>query len=193
VPPAPAVAILAPAWSVTWTTTGLSLASLLSRRPPVRSDRCRPCATGRHWAPFGYRGTSSLWASAAAGEHAGLLAAARIRASGFSSGSPCGLKQVNSETFAFWAASSRSSAGLPHSQNISGVSRVSSSVELIRPPKITTATGCSTSLPGASAESSSGSRAKAATSAVISTGVRRSSEPRTIMAGRSARPRRRTG
>ena len=70
----------------------------------------------------------------------------------------------------------------PKSQYSTGVSKVSSSVELTRPPKITTATGCRIYLPGASAASSSGVNAKAATSAVISTGVSRSSEPRTIIA-----------
>jgi hypothetical protein len=77
----------------------------------------------------------------------------------------------------------------PNSQNSTGVSSVSSNVELTSPPKITTATGCRISLPGASAASSSGVSAKAATSAVISTGVSRSSEPRTIMAWPKARPR----
>lgn len=47
------------------------------------------------------------------------------------------------------------------------------------PPNIATATGC---LPAASAASRSGTSAKAATSAVISTGVRRSRDPRTITA-----------
>jgi hypothetical protein len=36
----------------------------------------------------------------------------------------------------------------PHNQNIKGVSKLSSRVELIKPPKMTTASGCSTSLPG---------------------------------------------
>ena len=47
---------------------------------------------------------------------------------------------------------------------------------------MTTATGCRISVPGRSASSSSGARANAVTRAVISTGLRRSSEPRTIMA-----------
>ena len=57
----------------------------------------------------------------------------------------------------------------------SGVRKVSSSVALIRPPKIVTATGCRISLPGVAASISSGTSATPADSAVISTGVSRSS------------------
>src|SRR5574343_79940 len=89
------------------------------------------------------------------------------------------------------SASKRSAAGRPNSQNSAGVTKVSSSVELIRPEKITTATGCRISVPGCSASNSSGASAKAATSAVISTGVRRSSEPRTISGTPKASPSRR--
>ncbi len=64
---------------------------------------------------------------------------------------------------------------------MTGVMIVSSSVELTSPLKITTATGCRISLPGASAASRRGTSANAATSAVISTGVSRSSDPRTII------------
>ena len=65
----------------------------------------------------------------------------------------------------------------PNSQNSTGVSRVSSSVELIRPPKITTATGCRISLPGASAAEQQRHQGEGRpTSAVISTGVSRSSD-----------------
>ena len=42
---------------------------------------------------------------------------------------------------------------------------MSSNVELTSPPKITTATGCRISLPGASLDSNSGSKASAATEA----------------------------
>ncbi len=49
------------------------------------------------------------------------------------------------------------------------------------PEKITTATGCRISVPGRSASNSSGASAKAVTSAVISTGDSRSSEPRRII------------
>ncbi|MOA15967.1 hypothetical protein D3C78_1361560 [compost metagenome] len=58
---------------------------------------------------------------------------------------------------------------------------MSSRVALMRPEKITTATGCRTSVPGCSASNSSGASANAVTSAVISTGASRSSEPRTII------------
>ena len=62
-----------------------------------------------------------------------------------------------------------------------GVRTVSSSVEVTSPPKMTMATGCRISLPGASAPIISGSSAKPAESAVISTGVSRSRLPRTII------------
>ncbi len=81
-------------------------------------------------------------------------------------------------------AMSRSSDFCPKRRNSTGVSSVSSSVALIRPPKIVTATGCRISLPGVAASISSGSSATPAASAVISTGVSRSRLPRTT----SSRP-----
>jgi hypothetical protein len=52
-------------------------------------------------------------------------------------------------------------AGLrPNSQNIAGVKKVSSKAELIKPLKMTTATGYSTSVPGRSASDNSGASVK---------------------------------
>lgn len=51
----------------------------------------------------------------------------------------------------------------------------------MRPEKITTATGWSTSVPGCSASNNNGANANAVTNAVIKTGLSRSNDPRIII------------
>ncbi len=71
---------------------------------------------------------------------------------------------------------------LPNFQYSKGVNKVSNKVELIRPEKITIATGWSISLPGSSAAHNKGMSANAVTIEVISTGDKRSFAPRIIKA-----------
>ena len=86
------------------------------------------------------------------------------------------------------AARIRASGLAPNFRNRTGVSSVSSSVELTRPPKIVTATGCRISRPGSPAPNSSGVSARPAHSAVMSTGDSRSRLPRTTSAGPKRSP-----